>query len=289
MSIESAVHELERTGNYRILKKHVPESRVFNAESQETLVAAFLDLETTDLDYKSDKIIELAIVRFRFDRQGIVYSTEEGISMLEDPGMPIAEAITRLTGLTDVKVRGKVIDESAVAALLDDAKLIIAHNARFDRPFFDSRFPSLAERRWVCTMDAIPWREEGFGTTNLEYIGYRHGIFYEQHRALADCHAGIHALTQTLPISGRTAMDRLLEHARKRQAEIYAWNSPFDSKDLLKQRGYRWNPSERVWHTTIDEGAVEPEIAFLRGEVYRCEADIQPRFVTALQRYRQQD
>ena len=46
-------------------------------------------------------------------------------------------------------------------------------------------------------------------------------------------------------------MDRLLEKARRPGWRIWAENSPFELKDELKARGYRWNgdgrPNPKAW------------------------------------------
>lgn len=56
------------------------------------------DLETTGLDPKTDTIIEIAMVRF--DESGIL----EEFSSLVNPGMPIPEEVTNITGITHADV-----------------------------------------------------------------------------------------------------------------------------------------------------------------------------------------
>ena len=48
------------------------------------------------------------------------------------------------------------IDAHDGAAVLDDAKLVIAHSARFDRPHVETRLPGLFETiRWGCSCDDL--------------------------------------------------------------------------------------------------------------------------------------
>ena len=52
-----------------------------------------------------------------------------------------------------------------------------------------------------------------------------------------DCLAAIELLAAPLPVSAGTGLSKLLENARKATWQIWAENSPFDLKDLLKARG----------------------------------------------------
>ena len=71
------------------------------------LVAAVVDVETTGTNPESDKIIELGICLFEYDRQsGRIYRVLGSSEWLEDPGSPIPPEITNITGITDEMVAG---------------------------------------------------------------------------------------------------------------------------------------------------------------------------------------
>ncbi len=61
---------------------------------------------------------------------------------------------------------------------------------------------------------------------------------------------------------------RLLENARTKELKVWALNSPFDSKDVLKERGYRWNADRKTWATSIPATHLEQEVEWLRSSVY---------------------
>ena len=67
--------------------------------------------------------------------RGQFYRLLPGYNGFNDPGMPIPEIAQQITGITDEMVQGQSIDVAAVKKLLSSAALVIAHNARFDRPF----------------------------------------------------------------------------------------------------------------------------------------------------------
>jgi DNA polymerase-3 subunit epsilon len=188
---------------------------------------------------------------------------------LEDPGRPIPSDVSDLTGITDEMVRGRRIDEAQVERLLGDAQLVVAHNARFDRPFVETRLPAFAGLPWACSIADIDWAAEGRGSSRLEYLVMKCGWFYDAHRAAMDCHALLAVLNEPLPVSGRIGLARLLEAARADSFRVFADGAPFETKDLLKSRGYRWDQERRVWHADLrDEAALGEERAWLKAKVY---------------------
>jgi DNA polymerase-3 subunit epsilon len=88
-----------------------------------------------------------------------------------------------------------------------------------------------------------------------------------------DCHALLALLAADLPhgpINGaQTGLAQLMSAAARPSYRLLATGAPFDAKDLLKARGYRWNADQRVWGTRIaDDAALQAECAWLRQSVY---------------------
>jgi DNA polymerase-3 subunit epsilon len=137
-------------------------------------------------------------------------------------------------------------------------------------------------------MTQVDWKAHGFEGTKLSYLATQYGFFHDGHRGEIDCHATLEVLATPLP-SGRTALAHLLETARRASVRIWAENSPFDLKDVLKARGYRWNgdpgPSPRAWYIDIDEADRDAEVEFLRQEIYRGEFEPLMRKITAFERF----
>ncbi|WOH56903.1 MULTISPECIES: hypothetical protein [Bradyrhizobium] len=81
----------------------------------------------------------------------------------------------------------------------------------------------------------------------------------------------------------------MLETARKKTIRIWAEQSPFELKDSLERRGYRWSDGTdgrpQSWYLDVGESAVDDEIAFLRTEIYL--RDVEPRLqrLTAFTRF----
>lgn len=227
------------------------------------LSIVFLDTETTGLSAESDAIIELGLVRASFSPSAKkLVSIDRIISAYEDPGKPLSPFITELTGITDEMVRGKHIDEQTVADSLDNARLIVAHNASFDRPFFEKRFTGFNDMSWACSLEGIDWNRLGFSRRKLEDLALKSGYFYEAHRAAIDCLA----LAWLLHIHP-DAMADLLEQAGQKTVVVHAFGAPFEARDTLKTRGYRWHDgtsgANRHWWKEIPESALADEKNFL--------------------------
>lgn len=275
--LEKLARELEAHEDYRVVRRYCRVDRYNEpdpalAGSDGLKLGVFLDVETTGLDPATEQVIELALVPFEFASDGRIFRVLDEYDGLRDPGRPIPPEITRLTGITDAMVAGKKLDEGAVSGIVQPAQLIIAHNAAFDRQFAEQESPVFENKAWACSMTEVPWREEGIESAKLDYLAYRYGFFYDAHRATGDCLAGIHLLAQTLPESGTLALTTLLESARRKTIRIWAEGSPFDTKDKLKGRDYRWNSGDdgrpKSWYKDVPESAVSEELAFLRNEVF---------------------
>ncbi|PUE56381.1 DNA polymerase III subunit epsilon [Limnohabitans sp. 2KL-17] len=266
---EAMAQALAQHPDFRVLRRLVPHSDYGPLTAQATQRVIVLDTETTGLDSKNEKIIELAMLSVLVDNAtGLPVGPVTIYESFEDPGKPIPAQITEITGIDDSMVQGQRIDDAAVIALVEQADLIVAHNAGFDRPFVESRFPVFAGKAWACSFMGIDWKKEGSGSAKLEFLASERGWFYDAHRAQVDCHALLQVLA--LPLAdGQTGLSRLLAGVGQTRYKLRATGAPFEAKDKLKARGYRWDGEGRVWWCSLpsDEG-LDAECAWLRAEVY---------------------
>ncbi|MDO4542667.1 MAG: 3'-5' exonuclease, partial [Bacillota bacterium] len=86
-----------------------------------------IDLETTGVDSRRDKIIEIGAVRI--DDLG----NRREFHTLVDPGLPLNHVITDLTGITDEMLAGQPRIEDVASELykFTEGTVPIAHNAGF--------------------------------------------------------------------------------------------------------------------------------------------------------------
>ena len=282
--------------NTRTLRMLELPSRFCERPGAELRRALYVDCETTGFSVERDEVIEIAMLPLVYavdDGRVVEVLHDEALVCRNDPGRPLDPAITALTGLTDDDLDGQYIDVDAASELVSNTNLIIAHNARFDRPFFERILPAMRHAPWACSMRDIPWTAHGAPSTALHCLACQHGVFArDRHRALADCEVGVWLLAQQLPGSDRQVLAALRECASRETVRLWAAGSPFATKDELKARGYRWMPErrngiERAWWTEVAPELVGAEIEWLRENVYGgAPPRIPQRRVTARDRWR---
>ena len=291
MSAEQMAHLLDQHADYRVLRRLVPcldfgpPSHSPAASVQLVLV---LDTETTGLSHQSDKVIELAMLLVQVDGDtGLPFGPVEVFEGFEDPGMPIPQVAQEVTGISDDMVRGQRLDGEQVAAMVARADLVIAHNAGFDRPFVEARFPCFAAKPWACSFADIPWKAAGAGSAKLSALAQDQGWFYDAHRAQVDCHALLQVLSRPVGTHGTTGLRQLIDAAARPSFRLRATGSPFEAKDKLKSRGYRWDADAKVWACTVaTPDLLDAELAWLKAEVYgRRQASLDVETQDSLVRY----
>jgi DNA polymerase-3 subunit epsilon len=245
-----------------------------------------LDVEATGVDVTKDTVIEFAARPFIFDRTtGCVVSVGESFSTLNDPGEPLAPIITRLTGLTDDDLAGHKLDDAGARKLIEDAHLIIAHNASYDRPMVERQLGAM-HKVWGCTYAMIDWLELGFNSAKLEILALYHGFYFGAHRAAADVDGLLHLLTFANPETGAPYLADVLAASRRNVFRVDAVKSPFESKDLLKERKYRWDGARKVWWREVLEAELEEEMAWLASAVYTRGSKATSQKITPFERFR---
>ena len=96
-------------------------------------------------------------------------------------------------------------------------------------------------------------------------------------------------LARPLPGALDTALATLLARARQPSARVWAERSPFDLKDVLKARGYKWSDGSegapRCWYVDVPADRHAAEIEFLRAEIYQRKVDLRSQTLTAVERF----
>ncbi|MBD3320124.1 MAG: hypothetical protein GF350_03425, partial [Chitinivibrionales bacterium] len=183
-----------------------------------------LDFETTGLDSKKERIIEIGAVRFQNGKAESEYST------FVNPGRPVPPQITQLTGITDDDVRNAPSFSSVADHLLSfigDLPLC-AHQVEFDISFLNESLARISREKIkrpyldtaLISRIVLPRRP----AYSLKHIAAALKIpLLEAHRALDDARA-----------SGMVALkllDKMLEIDYPVLEEM-AWFAPHS---LLKQ------------------------------------------------------
>ena len=233
----------------------------------DTRTGVVVDVETTGTIVTLGAIIELAVRTFRFDRTGVVTRIGPGYSWREDPGSPLTVETTAITGLTDADVAGERIDDDEATRLLRSASLVVAHHAGFDRPYVERRLEKARGLDWACSFRQIDWRTRGFDGRTLGYLLHQAGYFHDGHRAAADVDALLQLL-QHQSTDGTTVLAELVGRAEASSWIVRADGAAFAAKDVLRDRGYRWDADRRVWWIEVEDQARTAEEFWLARNVY---------------------
>lgn len=239
-----------------ISKDMVPYTFVDPYDDEKTATIIVVDLETTGLDVQKDVIVEicLAKVTYSLDRK-IILSIDDYYDGLEDPGFLMSDDVIKIHGISNEMVKDHSIDDDIVASFCSDNVLVVAHNASFDRKFFEQRFPNLDNLPWACSFKGIDWTSLGFDTAKLTYLNILHGYFYDEHRSFSDVFALIWLL-----LINNTAFAMLINSAYEPSYRIEAF-VPFDLKDEVKKRGFRFNPAFKTWYFEAKDKAEMQKLA----------------------------
>lgn len=145
-----------------------------------------VDTETTGFNPSSCSLIEIAAVRLRGNDIVEQYQT------YVDPGSPIPESITELTGIQDSDVEGAPSPSEAVAALAafaGDCNLV-AHNATFDQSFVMRQVePGMLPGDWVDSLALSQIALPRMRSHRLVDLARAFGLHIPTHDAIDDTRA----------------------------------------------------------------------------------------------------
>ncbi len=153
---------------------------------------AIIDVETTGLSSKSEKITEIAILLH--DGKKV---TEEFHSLI-NPEKKIPYRITQITGINNQMVAGapKFFELAKKIIEMTEGRTIVGHNVTFDYNFLRSEFREFEyefERKTLCTVRNSRKYIKGQPSYSLGKLTKSLGIPHtDKHRALGDAKATAH-------------------------------------------------------------------------------------------------
>lgn len=149
-----------------------------------------IDLETTGLNPKTDRIIEIGAVKVK---KGQIVDT---FLSFVNPERELTQRVTELTGITGEDVNGapKIQDIFPMFHGFLGDYVLLGHSVNFDYAFLkkaavNQRFTF--EKRAVDTLKLARWYLSGLEHKNLEFLCEYYGIPHQAHRALEDAKATV--------------------------------------------------------------------------------------------------
>lgn len=156
------------------------------------------DLETTGLDPKTDKIIEIGAVRVK---DGEITDTFQSFV---NPGRMLPPKITELTGICDEDLKDAPAIEEVVPLFLEFAgnACFLGHSVIFDYSFMKKAVVNMDgknkfEKMGIDTLKIARKHLASLESRRLSYLCAYYGIEQKAHRALGDAMA-THLLYQKL-------------------------------------------------------------------------------------------
>lgn len=282
------IKEIKKENNKIILYKCPEPSAEILIPAGKTISLAFLDVETTGLNYKDDEIIELALKVILFEKNtGSIVKIINTYEAFNEPSKPIDNNITKLTGITKNMVNGKKINWNNVEKILEGVDLIISHNALFDRPFIDANLEISKNKIWACSIKDIDWLQKGFVNSKQEMLCFWHGFYFEAHRAMNDVNALIHLLTHPSYNKNKPIIE-LYINSKIDEYNVWVTNFPFnaDKKDKIKSSGYYWNNKKKLWFKRVSIDNLEKEKKYLIKTIYHNTFDGKIEIIDPKDRYK---
>ncbi len=167
------------------------------------LPAVVLDLETTGLDVKRDRVVQAAAIAML----GSKILDAPRVNQVIDPGMPVPEVSTRIHGLTDADVAGapRFTDFAETLRHVLKGRVVIGHHVAFD----------LAVLRNEAAREGISWVDPpmldiamlvgalapALPDLGLETVAQHLGVtIKDRHSALGDSMAAAEAFARLIPL-----------------------------------------------------------------------------------------
>ena len=222
----------------------VPMPTHFNPVLGGTHTAVIIDVETTGLDTEKDEITSFSWVKFKFSDKMKITSVESSGTYFNEPmKVPISDEITELTGITHEMVKGHVLTEDMIHDVVHDVEIVFAHNAPFDKKML-LRYYQKKLLHWSCTYRELDLRKmyKLTSKTLSHILIYLKGFYFAHHDSLEDCWATFWLLEY------EDHLKTILKSAYTPEYVLYAWNSEFMKRDILKDLGFRWNNGVGVWY-----------------------------------------
>lgn len=214
--------------------------------SAKRLKLLIIDTETNAKTPDEGSVIEIGAILYDVDYKTPLIQ----LSLLFPASDNAAEHIN---GISPSVLQGLQWNDRALSAglnlfniLVAQATYMVAHNAEFDRQWFNGDVLPEIDLPWLCTMEDFKFSKGKQGDSLVSLV-LAHGLGVSHaHRALTDCMM-ISRLFDITP----NLKDAVEYAARPKQ--LYWANVPFNKKDLAKEAGFRWEPSVKQWQKRLTQ------------------------------------
>lgn len=220
-----------------------------------------LDTETSDLDPKKGQLLEVATALWSVEHRSLVKARSWILRSETNERAERLNGIPRALVATHPHATDPPLTNTWVWNWATESDAIVAHNADFDRQWFSE---PIQEKGWICSCDDIEWPRHS-ESRSLAAVALAHGVgVVHAHRALSDVMTLVHLFERAAELADVSAM--LAKAARPKKT--YRAHVSYETNQLAKERGFRWNPDRKMWLRRVAiEDAANNEWPFKLEEV----------------------
>lgn len=215
-----------------------------------------IDLETNGIDPLSCDVAEIGAVLWDTDTNQPVRLMSEiikGVQMPDDVAAltGITNEVITISGINAVDAWGRLVE------MIKMSKVMVAHNGlRFDFPLMKRMLsinhfsPPSDDYIYVDTMFDIPYTNPS--SLRLNHLAADHGFLN------ANAHRAVFDVMTMLTILSKYNVKEIITNAASPVVTIQAVVN-YDSRERARARGFRWEPTARVWVKSVRESQLPKE------------------------------
>jgi DNA polymerase-3 subunit epsilon len=168
------------------------EADLYSPSNHKYELIAIVDTETTGVgDFDEPVSVGIILAEVVSDTGQLIRVVESYYGTRE-PKVPIHPKAYEIHGLSLADLQGKSFDLVQIRQLIWSARIIIAHNAKFDRRMLTPFVAGIEHLAWACSIYSLnyEWAKKVGGLRNLDAICAALGVVRRSpHNALEDCRA----------------------------------------------------------------------------------------------------
>jgi DNA polymerase-3 subunit epsilon len=205
-----------------------------------------LDTETTALSPEQGHCIEVGAVLFDVASRSVLMQVSFLMPCERNPAQAINGIPAAVSRLPQPWTSGL----ACFQAMVESSDALLAHNAAFDRQWFDgSQLPAI-DKPWICSMEDIRWPAERQLRPNpsVRDLALAYGVpVWAAHRALTDC-------IYLVQVLQRCEDPPLLLQAALEPRTLVRARLSYDERQRAKDAGFRWNdPVRGAWSRRLSQ------------------------------------